>query len=158
IMDVAVDGYSVGPVTSYTFNNVSADHVISITFDSPPTLSGVPATASIPEMAPYTFTATATDGDTPAQTLTFSLIGAPAGAAIDPATGVFTWTPSLAQAGASYPFTVRVLDGVTNADAPIALSVTLTVYTITASAGGNGTVSPSGAVSVPRGDSLVVAV
>jgi VCBS repeat-containing protein len=40
------------------------------------------------------FTAVATDADLPANTLTFSLEpGAPAGAAIDPATGLFTWTP-----------------------------------------------------------------
>jgi hypothetical protein len=50
-----------------------------------------------PEMAPYTFTATATDPDLPAQTLTFSLVGAPAGAAIDSSSGVFSWTPTEAQ-------------------------------------------------------------
>ena len=40
-----------------------------------------------------TFTATATDADLPANTLTFSLSGEPVGASIDPNTGVFTWTP-----------------------------------------------------------------
>ena len=40
------------------------------------------------------FTATATDADVPANTLTFSLdAGAPAGATINAATGAFTWTP-----------------------------------------------------------------
>ncbi|MCC7018063.1 MAG: putative Ig domain-containing protein, partial [Rhodospirillales bacterium] len=34
---------------------------------------------------------------TPANDLTFSLIGAPLGASIDPDTGVFTWTPTEAQ-------------------------------------------------------------
>ena len=44
------------------------------------------------------FTATATDADLPANTLTFSLDpGAPAGAAIT-AGGNFTWTPTIAQA------------------------------------------------------------
>jgi hypothetical protein len=44
-----------------------------------------------------TFTATATDADA-GQTLTFSLINLiPTGAAIDPSTGVFTWTPTLDQ-------------------------------------------------------------
>jgi cyclophilin family peptidyl-prolyl cis-trans isomerase len=41
-----------------------------------------------------TFTATASDSDIPANALTFSLSLAPDGAAIDPVTGVFTWTPS----------------------------------------------------------------
>ena len=45
---------------------------------------------------PLTFTATATDADLPANTLTFSLdAGAPAGGmTIDASTGVFTWTPT----------------------------------------------------------------
>ena len=56
------------------------------------------------------FTATATDADLPANTLTFSLDpGAPAGAAIT-AGGNFTWTPTNAQAPATYPVTVRVTD------------------------------------------------
>lgn len=42
---------------------------------------------------PITFTATATDPDA-GDTLTFSLVNAPTGASIDPATGVFTWTVS----------------------------------------------------------------
>jgi hypothetical protein len=44
------------------------------------------------------FTASATDTDQPPQTLTFSLSGAPFGAQIGAANGVFTWTPSLAPA------------------------------------------------------------
>jgi hypothetical protein len=44
---------------------------------------------------------TATDADLPPQTLTFSLgPGAPAGAAIDPVTGVLSWTPGVAGANA----------------------------------------------------------
>src|SRR5439155_46940 len=44
---------------------------------------------------PVTFTASATDSDVPANTLTFSLdAGAPAGATIGASTGAFSWTPS----------------------------------------------------------------
>ncbi|MEK7862813.1 MAG: CHRD domain-containing protein, partial [Chloroflexota bacterium] len=54
----------------------------------------------------------ATDPDVPANTLTFSLApGAPAGAAIDPATGLFTWTPPPAQGPADYEITIEVGDG-----------------------------------------------
>ena len=57
------------------------------------------------------FTATATDSDLPANTLTYSLSGAvPAGAVIDSVTGVFTWTPSQGEA-AVYSFDVVVSDG-----------------------------------------------
>ncbi|WP_229214185.1 CBM96 family carbohydrate-binding protein [Dyadobacter flavalbus] len=52
-----------------------------------------------------TFTATATDD--PGQTETYSLIKAPAGATIDPVTGVFTWTPSTT---GTFIFTVKVTD------------------------------------------------
>ena len=91
--------------------------------NKPPVLTGVPAAATIPEMVAYTFDANATDSDLPAQTLTFSLVGAPTGAAIDPASGVFTWTPSEAQGPGTYPFTVRVSDGVANTDQGITLTV-----------------------------------
>ena len=53
----------------------------------------------------------AADSDFPANILTFSLEpGAPGGAAIDPATGVFTWTPAANQSPGTYPVTVRVTD------------------------------------------------
>ena len=52
---------------------------------------------SVDEQTLLTFTATATDADLPANTLTFSLSGEPVGALIDPVSGVFTWTPSEAQ-------------------------------------------------------------
>ena len=63
-------------------------------------------TANVGSM--LTFTAEATDQDL-GQTLAYSLVGAPAGAAIDPASGTFTWTPTSLQAGVA-TFTVRVTD------------------------------------------------
>jgi len=57
------------------------------------------------------FTAVAQDPDIPAQTLTFSLDpGAPAGAAFEPATGRFTWTPAPNQVPSTNFVTVRVTD------------------------------------------------
>jgi hypothetical protein len=54
------------------------------------------------------FTATATDADVPVNAVTFSLDpGAPAGAAIDPASGAFSWT---AGTNGDYPVTIRVAD------------------------------------------------
>ena len=65
---------------------------------------------TVSEGSLLSFTATATDTDIPAQTLTFSLdSGAPAGAAIT-AGGAFTWTPTEAQGPGSFPITVRVTD------------------------------------------------
>ncbi len=66
---------------------------------------------TVPEETLLTFTATATDPDLPPQTLTFSLSGAPAGAALDPVTGVFTWTPTEAQGPGQFTFDLCVSDG-----------------------------------------------
>jgi hypothetical protein len=57
-----------------------------------------------------TFTAAITNAD-PYMTYSYTLgTGAPAGAAIDAVTGVFTWTPPLTQVPGDYAFTVRVTD------------------------------------------------
>ncbi len=70
---------------------------------------------SVIELTLLTFTATATDSDLPANTLTFSLVNGssghvPAGADITSA-GVFTWTPTKSQGPDSYTFDVCVSDG-----------------------------------------------
>ena len=58
-----------------------------------------------------TFTANASDGDQPANNLSYSLdAGAPAGATIHPATGVFSWTPAIGMAPNTFNVTVRVTD------------------------------------------------
>ena len=82
--------------------------------DDAPVL-GLIEDATIPELVEFSFTATATDVDLPAQVLTFSLVGAPEGAAIDAETGVFTWTPTEAQGPGVYTFTVKVCDNATPA-------------------------------------------
>lgn len=57
--------------------------------------------------------------------LTFSLdAGAPAGASIDPKTGVFSWTPTRAQGSNTYSITVRVAD---NGAPPLTDAKTFTV-------------------------------
>ena len=91
--------------------------------NTPPTLDPI-GDKSVNEGSPLAFTATATDSDTPAQTLTFSLVGAPAGAAITPA-GAFTWTPTDGPAQTA-TFTVRVTDnGSPNQFAEEAITVTV---------------------------------
>ena len=55
-------------------------------------------------------TNSATDADTPAQTLTFSLLTAPANAAINSNSGVFTWRPTIAQSPSTQTVAVVVSD------------------------------------------------
>jgi hypothetical protein len=65
----------------------------------------------VDELATLNLTASVTDSDTPANGLTYSLDTAPAGATIDPTTGLFDWTPSEADGpGGPYAVTVRVTD------------------------------------------------
>ena len=77
--------------------------------NSAPELEEIAYDDEVDEMVLMTFTAVATDSD-PGDIITYSLVGAPAGAAIDPSTGVFTWTPSEAQGLGDYTFTVKVCD------------------------------------------------
>ena len=66
----------------------------------------------------------ATDSDLPPQTLTFSLLSAPANATLDASSGVFTWRPLVSQAGASNLVTVAVTDnGTPNLSATQSFSV-----------------------------------
>jgi uncharacterized repeat protein (TIGR01451 family) len=56
------------------------------------------------------FTNKASDSDQPTQTLTYSLSNAPAGAVIDPASGIFVWTPAEDQGPSTNLITVVVTD------------------------------------------------
>ena len=131
----APDGASIGPVTGefswtpsetqgpgvYTFTVkvtddgspvLSDEQVVELTVEEvnrAPVLDAI-ADDTIDEMEAYTFDADATDPDLPANTLTFSLIGAPDGASIGPVTGEFSWTPSETQGPGVYTFTVKVTD------------------------------------------------
>ncbi len=65
----------------------------------------------VDELTELTFTATADDTDIPTQNLTFTLdVSAPAGASINPTTGIFSWIPTEVQGPGIYPVTVRVTD------------------------------------------------
>jgi hypothetical protein len=69
---------------------------------------------SVDELAPLTFTATATDADVPANTLTFTLVSCAAGTFPTGATittgGSFSWTPTEAQGPGTYCGKVVVTD------------------------------------------------
>jgi hypothetical protein len=81
-----------------------------ITTNTPPTLASLEdKQVSVGQL--LTVSSDADDPDLPPQNLTFTLgAGAPAGAIIDPATGLFQWSPGEGQADASYTITVVVQD------------------------------------------------
>jgi VCBS repeat-containing protein len=82
---------------------------ISVTsVNDAPTLAKIPS-ALIDEGTTFSLSVSATDPDD--DVLGFSLDpGAPGGANIDPASGLFTWTPTEAQGPGRYDITVRVED------------------------------------------------
>ena len=92
---------------------LSDSETISITVNEvnvAPVLAAI-GNKTVNEGSLLTFTATATDADLPANSLTYSLdAGAPTGAAINATTGVFTWTPTESQGPGTYSVTVRVTD------------------------------------------------
>jgi hypothetical protein len=84
-----------------------------------PVLAAIPP-QGVNEGNLLTFTASATDADLPANTLTYSLIGAPVGSSIDANTGVFTWTPI---AAGNFSFSVQVSDGSLTHEQPVSVTV-----------------------------------
>ena len=91
--------------------------------NAPPVLAAIPSQA-VNELSTLTFTATATDADVPADTLTFGLSGAPGGATISPSTGAFAWTPAEAQGPGTHTFDVTVSDGNGGTDSrPVTVTV-----------------------------------
>jgi hypothetical protein len=79
---------------------------------------------TVVEGQPLTFTATASDVDTPAELLQYSLApGEPDGAVINSSSGEFTWTPTDAQGPGSYQVRVIVSDGVFSAEQLVPITV-----------------------------------
>ncbi len=134
-----------GPGT-YSFTVQVSDG--SLTHDQPlfvtvkesnlaPVLAPIPA-QTVNEGVLLAFTATATDADLPANKLTYSLLNAPAGAAIVSETGAFTWTPTEAQGPATYTFTIRVTDGSLTHDQPVAVNVRIPLPSAVLDTDGDG--------------------
>lgn len=134
VADVLVDGGSVGPVLSYTFSGVNANHTISVTF--------VPVS--------YTITASAGPGGSISPTGVVPVnCGANQGFTIT-ADSCHVVDDVLVDGVSIGPVTSHTFTGV-NANHTISASFAAVSYTITAAAGPGGAISPAGLVSVPCG-------
>jgi len=135
IADVKVDGASVGTIASYSFTNVTGNHTIAATF----------ATNT-------SYSLTVTKAGTGSGTVT----NTPSGSTFNAGTSVtLTATPAAnstfagwfgANIGTSSTCTITM-----NANASVTATFNLKAYTITATAGANGAISPQGTVSVGQG-------
>ncbi|WP_024334943.1 PilC/PilY family type IV pilus protein [Desulfotignum balticum] len=137
VADVLVDGVSQGAVTSITLNNIGSDHVVSVGF----------------EKKTYTISASADTGG--------SISPAGSVAVLFEGSQTFSFTPDV-----NYEVVDVLVDGISQGaitshtfsdvsqDHTIIarFDVIPVFYTITASSGSDGIISPSGAVSVLGGD------
>jgi hypothetical protein len=72
-------------------------------------------------------TASATDADVPGNSITYSLLNAPAGMTIGASSGAIAWTPGEADGGEVYQITVRAADnGVPSLNSTVSFNVTVT--------------------------------
>lgn len=91
--------------------------------NAPPVLTPI-GNRMVNELSLLSLTVAATDADLPANPLTYSASGLPAGASFDPATRQFRWTPTEAQGPGVYPNVVfSVSDGVASDSKTITLTV-----------------------------------
>jgi len=141
IVSVLVDGSSVGAVTIYTFTNVQASHTISASF------------------AINTYTITASAGSngaiSPSGAVTVNY-GAGQGFTITPNTGYHV-SDVLVDGSSVGAVTIYTFTNV-QASHTISASFAINMYTITASAGANGQISPSGVVPVAYGANQAFAI
>jgi len=97
----AVNTNQLSATNSFSVQVVAANH--------PPVLAPI-TNRVVNDLATLVVSASATDPDV-GDVLTFSLgAGAPLGAAINPQTGIFTWTPAAQQAPGQYSVTITVTD------------------------------------------------
>ncbi len=133
VVAVVVDGVSVGAVTSYSFSNVTANHTISASF-AINTYTVKPSAGANGTISPNTV-----------QTVNYN------------GTTSFIITPKAgysAVMGGTCGGTLNVDTYTTNpvtANCTVTASFSINTYTITASAGPNGSISPSGSVIVNYG-------
>ncbi|WP_292588077.1 InlB B-repeat-containing protein, partial [Mesotoga sp. UBA5557] len=140
IGDVEVDGVSVGAVSSYTFNNVTANHTIHATFRLKTYTIAV--SANPPAGGTVTGAVSYNHGDT------VDLVATP-----NEGYEFVNWTENGEQVStnAAYSF-------VATANRTLVANFRLKTYTITATDGAGGNIDPSGDVSVNHGDDQEFAI
>jgi hypothetical protein len=106
---VRVTDFSPHAVNEQELSDTGTFRVTVNEFNHPPVLT-VPPAQTVNELSTLNVSVSATDPDLPPNPLTFSLVSAPEGMAIDPASGAISWTPTEAQGPGVFEVTVRVTD------------------------------------------------
>ncbi len=141
VVNVLVDGVSIGVVTSYTFTNVTANHTISATFDINT------YTISVAKMGSGTGTVTSNPADINCGSDCSKLYNhgtvVTLLASSDPSSNFIGWDGACTGTGSC----IVTMDATKN----VIATFTLKTYTITATAGANGSINPSGVVTANHG-------
>ena len=90
-------------------NSIQASATPANSSNHPPVLSAI-SSQTIMAGSTLLVTNSASDTDSPPQTLTFSLLTAPTNAAINSSSGLFTWRPTIAQSPSTQTVAVVVAD------------------------------------------------
>lgn len=145
--DVLVDGVSVGARTTYTFTDVTADHVITATFamDLPLSPSGLSANMAATSQVNLIWTDNSNNEagfkiERKTNSASYQQI-----ALVGNNVNVFSDT---GLAPNTYTYRIRAYNDGGDSAYSNEAAVIVQTYTITASAGPNGSISPSGAVKV----------
>jgi hypothetical protein len=91
------------------FNRVLSQPEISVAMNQSLILNALGSTNVIAGQT-LTFSNSAVDPYSPPRTIAWSVAGFPAGVAIDPASGLLTWRPAIAQSPATYSFSITATD------------------------------------------------
>jgi hypothetical protein len=95
--------------TGFSYTNSVNVHIIAGSANTAPVLAPI-SDRTINVGYNLSITNNATDSDTPAQTLTYTLPTAPTNATIGSTSGVISWRPLVTQANTTNPFSVVVTD------------------------------------------------
>ncbi|HEY1791225.1 MAG TPA: T9SS C-terminal target domain-containing protein [Verrucomicrobiae bacterium] len=101
--------FTVTDKTGFSYTNSVNVHIIATPINTAPVLAPI-SDRAINVGYHLSITNTATDSDTPAQTLTYSLPIAPTNATIGSASGIFDWRPFVTQANTTNPVQIVVTD------------------------------------------------
>ncbi len=143
VSDVFVDGISVGAVTSYSFTGVTANHTIYAAFAA----NEYTVTVTQPNHGTITpGTTTVLYGATPSFVITPAIGYNVASIAVNGSNVNLNNVPNV---NGTYTYTFAAI----NSNQTITATMTAKTYTIAASAGSNGTISPSGNTTVNHGGS-----
>jgi len=122
ILDVLVDGASVGILTSYTFTSVGADHTINAIFGKINSLPVAnPEVVTTDEDTSVTLSLTGSDAD--GDSLSYSIVSSPSNGVLTGTPPNITYTPDSNYKG-SDAFTFKVNDGTADSN-PATVSITI---------------------------------